>query len=143
MVSARTSVEIDRPADDVFEFVAEFTNNPRWQRGMRCCRWTSEPPHGVGSTYEQQARFLGKDVRNSFRITALEPGRRVSFESTGGSFPIAVTRTVEPLGPGRSRFTEEVQGDAHGFYRVAEPVLQLLVRASIKRDFPRLKALLE
>ena len=143
MVSARTSVEIDRPADDVFEFVAEFTNNPRWQRGMRSCRWTSEPPHGVGSTYEQQARFLGKDVRNSFRITALEPGRRVSFESTGGSFPIAVTRTVEPLGPGRSRFTEEVEGDAHGFYRVAEPVLQLLVRASIKRDFPRLKALLE
>ena len=143
MVRATTSVEIDRPADDVFEFVAEFTNNPRWQRGMRACRWTSDPPHGVGATYEQEARFLGKDVRNTFRVTDLEPGRRISFESTGGTFPIAVTRTVEPLGPDRARFTEDVQGDARGFYRVAEPVLQLLVRASIKRDFPRLKALLE
>lgn len=143
MVSATTSVEIGRPAGEVFDFVAEFTNNPRWQRGMRTCRWTSDPPRGVGSTYEQEARFLGKDVRNSFRVTGLEPGRRISFESTGGSFPIAVTRTVDPLGADRCRFTEAVQGDARGFYRVAEPVLQLLVRASIKRDFPRLKALLE
>jgi hypothetical protein len=143
MVRASTSVEIERPAGAVFDFVAEFENNPCWQRGMRACRWTSDPPRGEGSTYEQEARFLGKDVRNSFRITAFEPGRRVSFESTGGTFPIAVTRTVEPLGPDRSRFTEDVQGDARGFYRVAEPVLQLLVRASIKRDLPRLKALLE
>ena len=143
MVRARTSVEIDRPAEEVFPFVAEFPNNPRWQRGMRACRWTSPPPHGVGSTYEQEARFLGKDVRNTFRVTAYDPPRRVGFESTGGSFPIAVTRTVEALAAGRSRFTEEVEGDARGFYRVAEPLLQVLVRASIKRDFPRLKALLE
>ncbi len=143
MVKASTSVEIDRPAAEVFAFVADFPNNPRWQRGMRACRWTSAPPHGVGSTYEQEARFLGKDVRNRFRLTAFEPGRRVSFESTGGSFPIAVTRTVEPLGPDRARFTEEVEGDARGFYRIAEPLLCVMVRRSIKRDFPRLKRLLE
>ena len=143
MVTAKTSVDIDRPADEVFRFVSELPNNPRWQRGMRACRWTSDPPHGVGSTYEQEARFLGKDVRNSFRVTALDPGRRIIFESTGGSFPLAVTRTVAPLGAGRCRFTEAVEGDARGYYRVADPVLQLLVRASIKRDLPRLKALLE
>lgn len=143
MVRASTSVEIDRPPAEVFAFVADFSNNPRWQRGMRACRWTTAPPHGMGSTYEQEARFLGKDVRNTFRVTAFEPERRVSFESTSGSFPIAVTRTVEALGPGRARFTEEVEGDARGFYRMAEPLLGLLVRRSIKRDFPRLKRLLE
>ena len=142
MISTSTSVDIDRPAEEVFAFVAEFPNNP-WQRGMRACRWTSPPPHGGGSTYEQEARFLGKHVRNTFRVTAAEPPRRISFESTSGSFPIAVTRTVEALGPGRSRFTEEVKGDARGFYRVAEPVLRMLVKGSIRRDFPRLKALLE
>ena len=143
MVRASTSVEIGRPAEEVFDFVAEFPNNPRWQRGMRSCRWTSPAPHGLGSTYEQAARFLGRDVRNTFRITAWDSGRRVSFESTGGTFPIAVTRTVESLGPSRSRFTEVVEGDARGFYRVAEPLLGLLVRGSIKRDLPRLKRLLE
>jgi hypothetical protein len=143
MIATSTSADIGRPAADVFAFVADFTNNPLWQRGMRACRWTSPPPYRVGSTYQQEARFLGKDVRNTFRVTAFEPPARIAFESTGGSFPIAVTRTVEDLGPGRSRFTEEVEGDAKGFYRVAEPLLRLLVKASIKRDFPRLKALLE
>lgn len=27
--------EIDRPADDVFAYVSDFENNPRWQRGVR------------------------------------------------------------------------------------------------------------
>ena len=66
---------------------------------------------------------LGKDVRNTFCITAWDPGRRVSFESTGGSFPIAVTRTVEPIGDTRSRFSEDVEGDARGFYRFADPLI--------------------
>jgi hypothetical protein len=82
-------------------------------------------------------------MTNSFRVIEHDPERRVKFTSTGGSFPITVTRTVEPLGDSRSRFTEHVQGEPGGFFRIAEPILRRLVRRSIRRDFPRLKALLE
>jgi hypothetical protein len=143
MIETSTSIEIDRPALEVFAFVSEFPNNPRWQRGQRECRWTSPPPLQVGSTYDQHARFLGRDLVNSFRVIELEAGARVKFTSTGGTFPLTITRTVEPLGDARARFTERVAGDPRGVYRIAEPILRLLVKASIKRDFPRLKALLE
>jgi uncharacterized membrane protein len=143
MIETSTSIEIERPADAVFAFVSEFPNNPRWQRGQRSCRWTSEPPLRVGSTYEQRARFLGKDLVNAFRVIAVEPGRRVTFTSTGGTFPLTITRTVEPLGDIRARFTERVAGDPRGVYRLAEPLLRRMVQHTIKRDFPRLKALLE
>ena len=143
MIETSTSIEIERPADEVFAFVSEFPNNPRWQRGQRACRWTSEPPLRVGSTYEQHVRFLGRDVVNAFRVVDLEPGRRVTFTSTSGTFPLTITRTVEPLAPRRSRFTEYVRGEPGGFFRLAEPLLRPLVRSTIKRDFPRLKALLE
>lgn len=143
MIETSTSIEIDRRADDVFAFVSEFPNNPRWQRGQRECRWTSPPPLRVGSTYDQHARFLGRDLVNSFRVVELEPGRRVRFASTGGTFPLTITRTVEPLGESRARFTERVAGDPRGVYRIAEPVLRRLVKHTIERDFPRLKALLE
>lgn len=143
MIPISTSIEIERPAAEVFAFVSDFPNNPRWQRGMQSCRWTSEPPLRVGSTYRQHARFLGKDVHQSFEVVDLVPGRRIGFRSTSGSFPISVVRTVEPLGDERSRFTEAVEGDARGFYKIASPVLQLLVRSSIKRDFPVLKRMLE
>lgn len=143
MVETSTSIEIERPADEVFAFVSEFPNNPRWQRGQRACRWTSEPPLRVGSTYDQHARFLGRDMVNAFRVIDLEPGRRVTFSSTSGTFPLTITRTVEPLSATRSRFTEHVRGEPGGFFRIAEPLLRPLVKATIKRDFPRLKALLE
>ena len=143
MVEASTSIEIERPADEVFAFVSEFPNNPRWQRGQRSCRWTSDPPLRVGSTYDQHARFLGRDMVNAFRVVELEPGRSVTFTSESGTFPLTITRTVEPLGAGRSRFTEHVRGEPGGFFRIAEPLLRPLVKATIKRDFPRLKALLE
>jgi uncharacterized membrane protein len=143
VIDISTSIAIDRPAADVFAFVAEFPNNPRWQRGQRSCTWTTEPPLRVGSTYEQHARFLGRDVVNSFEVVALEPGRRVTFTSRGGTFPLTVTRTVEPLGDARSRFTEHVRGETKGVFRIADPLLRPLVRRTIRRDFPRLKALLE
>ncbi|HEX6583943.1 MAG TPA: SRPBCC family protein [Thermoleophilaceae bacterium] len=142
-IDVSTSIDIDRPADEVFAFVSEFPNNPRWQGGQRSCEWTSEPPLRVGSAYDQHARFLGKDMTNSFRVVEHDPERRVKFTSTGGSFPITVTRTVEPLDHSRSRFTEHVQGEPGRFFRIAEPILRRLVRRSIRRDFPRLKALLE
>jgi uncharacterized membrane protein len=143
MVETSTSIDIERPADEVFAFVSEFPNNPRWQRGQRSCRWTSEPPLRVGSTYDQHARFLGRDMVNAFRVVELEPARRVTFTSESGTFPLTITRTVEPLGAERSRFTEHVRGEPGGFFRIAEPLLRPLVKATIKRDFPRLKALLE
>jgi hypothetical protein len=143
VIDVSTSIEIDRPADEVFAFVSEFPNNPRWQSGQRSCEWTSEPPLRVGSTYDQHARFLGKDMTNSFRVVEHDPGRRVRFTSTSGSFPITVTRTVEALDDSRSRFTEHVQGEPGRFFRIAEPILRRLVKRSIRRDFPHLKALLE
>jgi uncharacterized membrane protein len=143
MIETSTSIEIDRPADAVFAFVAEVPNNPRWQRGQRSCRWTSPPPLRIGSTYDQHARFLGRDLVNRFRVIALEPGRLVRFTSTAGTFPLTITRTVEPLGDSRARFTEQVAGDPRGVYRIAEPILRRMVKRTIARDFPRLKALLE
>jgi uncharacterized membrane protein len=142
MIEVRASVEIDRPASEVFDYLADMANNPRWQRGMRSCRWTSEPPLRVGSTYDQEASFLGKPITSSFEVTELEPGSRIRIETTGGSMPIDVTRSVEPDG-NRSRVVAIVRGDPSGLFRLAAPLMKLAVRSSVGRDYRRLKALLE
>ena len=35
---------------------------------MQECRWTSEPPLRLGSTYDQEAKFLGKAIVSSFEV---------------------------------------------------------------------------
>lgn len=143
MKPVEVTIEVDRPAGEVFAFVADFANNPRWQRGMRECRWTSSPPHGTGSTYEQRARFLGRDVVSTFRVVDHEPGRRVRITSVAGSFPITVTRTVEPIGARRSRVSAVIEGEAGRFFRLAGPLLRPLVARSVRGDYARLRRLLE
>lgn len=136
------STHVDRPPQDVFGYLADFENNPEWQKGMQECTFTSEPPSRVGSTYDQVAKFRRKEIRSSFVVTGLEPGRSISIETTVSPFPIRVTRTVTPAAGG-SAVQAVVEGDASGFMRLAGPLLTAMVRRSVKADYRRLKELLE
>lgn len=135
--------EIRRPAEEVFSFLADASNNPRWQKGQRSCVWTSPPPIGPGSTYEQEARFLGRTLINRFEVTEYVPGRTITIESTEGSFPITVLRSVEPLDEHRSQVRAEIDGEPSGFLRLFGPLLRLLAQRSVDADYDRLKRLLE
>jgi hypothetical protein len=111
---------------------------------MKSARWTTDPPVRVGSRYDQVARFLGKEVRTSFEVTAHEPGRVITISSLpGSSFEIKITRQLDPITAERCRVTETAGGDSGGFYRVAEPLMRAIMRRNIARDYRRLKGLLE
>ncbi len=132
-------IEIERDAAEVFAYLADFENNPRWQGGMQSCAWTSDARTEVGATYVQQAKFFGRRIDTHFRVTAVQPARSISIESTVSTFPIQVTRSVEPLGAGRCRVTAHVRGQPTGLLQL----LSAVVRRSIRKDYARLKALLE
>jgi uncharacterized protein YndB with AHSA1/START domain len=134
---------ISRPAAEVFAFVADSSNNPRWQKGQQSCEWTSAPPIGVGSTYDQVARFLGRTLVNRFEVIEYGPGRSMTIRSDEGSFPIEVRRSVEPIDPTRTRLTAEIKGEPTGMFRLAAPLVRWFGQRSVDADYDRLKTLLE
>ena len=142
MITVNISVDINRSPDEVFDFLSDFENNPKWQNGMKNCTWTSEPPLRVGSTYSQEASFLGRPIVSHFEVIAYEPGRMVKATSPTGTFPITFTRSVEPHGVG-TRVKALIEGDSGGVFKIAEPLMAPLVRKSIEADYVRLKELLE
>lgn len=137
------SVEIARPAAEVFDYVADAANNPAWQGGMRSCVWTSEPPLRVGSTYDQEAAFLGRAIRSSFVVTALDPGHSITIETTESTFPIRVTRSVDAIDATSCRVTATVEGGPGGVLALFGPLLRLFAQRSVRADYRRLKANLE
>lgn len=142
-IEVTSSVDIDRPADEVFAYLADWTNNPTWQQGMRSCVTTSEGPVGVGSTYRQEASMLGRAITSDFEVVAYEPDRVIRITTTSGSFPITVERRVEPRGAGACTASAHVQGDPSGFFALATPVLRRMVDRSVRGDYRRLKQVLE
>ncbi len=137
------SIDINRAASDVFDYVADMSNNTKWQNGQVRCTWTSEPPLRLGSTYDQEAKFLGKSILSSFTVTEYEPASLIRIVSTGGTMEIDVTRTVEPITDGSCTVRAIVRGDPPAPMRILGPLLPRLVRSSVQKDYERLKALLE
>lgn len=135
---------IGRPAPEVFEFFADASNNPKWQIGMTSCKWITESPIGVGSCYEQRARFLGREVVSTFEVTEFEPGRKIRIETTESTFPIQVTRTVEYVDDGSSRVAAVITGGPEsGPMRWLEPLMARRAQRSVDADYDRLVQLLE
>lgn len=138
-----SSLEIHRPADEVFAFIADAENNPTWQRGMRSCRWVTEPPIEEGSVYEQEAVFLGKTVTSTFEVVDLQPGRSITIQTIASTFPIRVTRSVEPLDDGVSRVSASVRGEPSNVFKVFTPLLRWMVQRAVRSDYRRLRSHLE
>ena len=142
MIRVETEVKINRPSEDVFAFISNFENNPRWQSGQHEARFTSERPLGVGSTYDQVAKFMGRWIHSTFEVLEYEPNRKVKASSTSGSFPITFTRIVEPI-DGGAKVKAIIEGDATGFFKLAQPLLGRLVQRSVDSDYQNLKRIME
>ncbi|MDX1659534.1 MAG: SRPBCC family protein [Nitriliruptorales bacterium] len=143
MIEVRSEVAIDRPADEVFAVLADAENNPSWQGGMERCEWVTEPPIREGSVYEQEARMMGKPITSTFEVIDLEPGRSITIRTIESTFPIEVTRSVEPRGDDSCVARAYVTGDPSGVFKLAAPVLRKMVERSVRADYRRLRRHLE
>ncbi|MDJ0923740.1 MAG: SRPBCC family protein [Acidimicrobiia bacterium] len=133
---------IARPADEVFAFIADASNNPRWQRGMVACEWMTPAPTEVGSRYRQRARFLGRSIESVFEVTALDPGRSITIETIESTFPIKVTRSVEPADDSRCVVRAQISGGPK-VPAVLSGLMRRIAQRSVDSDYDRLVKLLE
>lgn len=142
MIEVEIERWVARSADEVFAYLSDHSHNPEWQQGMESCTWTTEPPIGVGSRYDQVARFLGREICTEFEVTAHEPGRSITIESRSGPLDLLITRTVEADGDG-ARIRALIQGTPTGLMRLFEPLMAGKVRKDINADYDRLVDALE
>ena len=137
------SVEIERPPEEVFSFVADPRNDERWTPAVEETRKTSDGPLGAGTTFESVFRLLGRRFEATFEIAEYEPNRKVVLGSaTSGPLQLTGTRSVEAV-PGGTQFTIRVEGRSGGFFGVAEPVFARLAERPLKVALANLKNLLE
>lgn len=139
----QTRIEIDRPVGEVFDFVADQTNAPRWQHGLHEVRRITPGPVGVGTEHVFVRRFAGMKIESRNRFTAYVPGRFVSFEIPSGTMSGEASYLVEPASTTTSLLISEVHFRVSGPLGLATPVLARVFARDSARDEATLKALLE
>ncbi len=134
------TILIERPPEAVFAFIHDFEKIGRWQPHVL---ESKQPEHlGVGTELQQTRQFFGQRIESTFRITAYEPPRTSSFETTSGEVPMNGTYTLEPL-DGGTKLTWRGEIHEGGVLRLAEPVFARMAQRELETSFSHLKDLLE
>jgi uncharacterized protein YndB with AHSA1/START domain len=98
MRRVEASISIAASPDDVFAFVADVANLPRWQPGILSATRTSPDPVGVGSTARVVRDLAGQSMTVDLTITGFEPGRRLALNSQASGVNVTATLEMEPAG---------------------------------------------
>lgn len=77
---------LNRPVQEVFDYVANPANLPEWSGaavGVRGIQHASPGKLGVGDEFTSVHQFLGRRLEEHVKVTAIEPNRRILHRSTG------------------------------------------------------------
>lgn len=138
MIDFENRVLIKRPRQEVFDFVANFENIPKWNYYVRSVRKINEVPIGIGARFHQ----VRKTDQQKFEIIEFERPNKVVVKTLEGSSP---------------QFTMNFEFDAQGEHTVLtdtwqletghNPLLEMLgqsrVKSAVADNLSKLKELIE
>lgn len=143
MPKAELSTHIDRSPEDVFGYVTEFTNNPKWRRNVIDTWWIDEGPTRPGRRGGQAARILGRRMEVTAEIVEWDPPRAASWKTVQGSATLIAYCRVEPE-HGGCRLTYGGEGKVNGLLGLLlNPIIKPAMLRGARSDLARLKAALE
>jgi carbon monoxide dehydrogenase subunit G len=142
MVTAESSIDIARPAAEVFEFVSDLRNDPKWHTDILDAQLTSQGPVAAGSVFAIKFKpFMGQS-QGTVTVAEHSPPRRTVLKGQMGKFAPTVTLMVEPEGEG-ARFTRRVEMQPPGLMRLMSPFMGGMFRKQNAGFVANLKRVLE
>jgi uncharacterized protein YndB with AHSA1/START domain len=142
MPYAEHTVTVNRPARDVFDYLADGTHNREWRSGVLEIKRTSAAD-GEGATYRQVLSGPGgRRIDGDYRVTVFDPPRRLEFRVTPGpARPVGVFELTEnPDQTTQVRFALDLK--PAGLMKLMTPMISKQVRREVAQ-LDTLKTVLE
>jgi uncharacterized protein YndB with AHSA1/START domain len=146
MARDEATIIIGRPMEDVFDFLADLRNIPRWDSGILSVEM-SDLPTMPGLT----GRMVGRDPRTGgtmampFHVTEYERPTRMAIRSEMAQAAGTMSWTLQPVAglEDISRLTVVMDIEFRGVARLVGAALGLLGGGDPSEQLRRLKDLLE
>jgi len=142
MFHVSDTVSIDRPPGDVFDFVADLRNFPRWRANLASSAVVSETHTGVGARCDEEIRMGSRTIPATCEITTSSVGRTFSFRAVAPGLVYDEIVVVEPQRDG-SAFTLSGEVGLTGLLRLLQPVIRARMQAGVRSEVAAVKACLE
>ncbi len=143
MINVEVSTIIHRPMEEVFAFVANFENHPKWETNFLEVKQLTSMPGGIGSTYKCLLKFPGQTATSKFEITEYAVNQKIAFEGEPAG-------PAKPKGgflfesvPGGTKVTSLPRPEFRGLFRLLEPMMAGYIQKNNVAHLSNLKRLLE
>jgi uncharacterized protein YndB with AHSA1/START domain len=133
MAPITTTIEIDRPADEVFAYATDPSRFNEWQKGVIDGKMTTPGAPQVGDRCLTTRRIGGANRAVTAEVVHVDPPNTWGVRGLDGPIRAAVDVAVEPLSDTTSRLTISLEFEGHGIGKVLVP---LVVERQARKEMP-------
>jgi uncharacterized membrane protein len=127
--SAENSIVIDRPRSQVFAFVADHENDPKWRPGVLDIKRASG--EGQSAVYTQGVQGpMGKRIDADFEVTAYQDGTLLAFKTLAGPVHPEGSYRFEDA-DGGTRVTFSLNANLRGAQKLMAPMVAKSMRNQV------------
>lgn len=142
MIKIELDINIYRPLQEVFAFVATPENDFHWQYGTLVSAQVSDGEIGLGARFRAVGHFMGRRMESVYEITEFEPNQRYGFRSRSGPVDLHTLYTFDLL-KGRTQMNVFTQIDPHDLLMVSGPAIDKSIKKQYRENLALLKDILE
>ncbi len=139
------SAVIDRPINEVFAFLADGANDPKFSPRVQEIRKTTDGPVGVGTVFESKVKDAGMSSDRQFELTTFEEPTKIRWTERSKNIVTVPDGgyDLETVGENQTKVTIHNTFEGHGFGKL---IVGFAARAAVK-DAPefaqRIKSAIE
>lgn len=142
MIEVTDSVTISRAPTEVFAFVADMSNLPKWQSEVVTSTVLTTGPTRIGTKFSENVKMGPSHVTADCEVTELVAGSMIAFKAISPRIAYQGRITVESSGGG-SKVTLSGTAQMNGWWRLMQPLMKSEFRNGVRKELGALKAVLE
>ncbi len=141
MITVQKSILINRPREEVFDFVSNFDNDAKWRTDEIEIKEKKKKTTLKGIR-NYSVRFINRTVSVPTKITEYNRNKRVAFQSTDNQLLLSGYRHLVSL-KNNTKLTYSISTDFKGLFKFLSAFIKRIYAGRIDRDLEKLKNVLE
>jgi len=143
MIHTEATIQLGKPPREVFRFLDDEDNAPKWNSRAVEMKRTSPGEKRVGAKLHYVYRDAGRQRAVDGRVTAYEKDRKLAMNFSDPMMDISVVFELSPASGG-TEVKHFIEIEPKTFLvKLMTPIIRAATKKGLQNDLQRLKALLE
>jgi uncharacterized protein YndB with AHSA1/START domain len=142
MIRIESSIHIDRPRDEVFEFLTNVENLPKWHSGVIRSKPSTSGPVRLGSQFSEVVKVGPWTLDALCTVTDIRTNERFAFQMTSSGPLDCDARFGLQLAARGTRLMIDGTARLKGIWRLLQPLVAEELRNETRKELEAIRRLL-